>query len=504
MLSRIIILIIAFCMGLRALPQVVTSTTPLDPGLGLTSTKFQVTLTQSGKTYTSYTYVSKANTAQSYALNGSTFNYSIFSFSQPVTVQITKLNSTAASATVRPNRAGFGKIAATVGNKGSTIQFTLSDPAKLSVEFDDDPSLTDAFILFANALETASNIPATSASNVYTVSGNTIGSIPAAATIVYFPPGLHTIGYWNIPSNIKQVYLANGCFLRGYLFASRFNNTLPLMINGRGIISEDTYAFHYPSTASSTSSAGWYKSVEIEGGLNHVIEGITIVDPSSFAIIFASQNCQVTNVNIHGFQINNDAITTGGDGSTIDNCFIHVNDDGMVLYGNNITIKNSVIWQLPGGSIIQLGWRPVVIGGTNLITNIDVIHAGWTDTTSANVGFINAMNTIAGVSNGLVQNFTVSNIYFDTNILRFLDIRLNKNGTGQPTNFSNFAFSNIYITTGNGTATPLIYLSSYDNTHKISGFTFKSIYVNNQLSSQVLQSGNDFITTDPLTKVTFN
>jgi hypothetical protein len=501
MFPRTVMLVSVICMGLQALPQVVTSSTPLDPSLGLYSDKFQVTVTQSGKSYTSYTYISRANTAQSYALNGSTFSYSIFSFSQPVSIVITKLNSSASSATIRPNRSGLGKINTTPVGTGSSVQFTLSAPAKLSVEFNDDPALKDAFVLFADSLEVPQNVPNTANSNVYTVTGNNVSSIPAGTQIVYFTPGLHTIGYWNIPSTITQVYLPNGSFIRGYFYASRYNLG-SIMINGRGVLSEDIYPFHNPDS-SSTSSANWYKAVEIEGGSNHTIEGITITDGSSFNIIFAAQNCLVKNVNIHGFKINNDGITTGGDQSTVDNCFVHVNDDGIILYGNDITIKNSVIWQLPGGSIIQLGWRPVVITGTNVINNMDVIHAGWTDTSADNVGFINAMNSLAGSSTGLVENFTVSNIYFDTDILRFLDIRMKKNGVGQPTNFSNFSFLNIYMQTNNGSDIPLIYLSSYDATHKITGFTFKGIYINNQICSQVPWD-NDFITTDALTTVLFN
>jgi hypothetical protein len=493
-------------MGQRSFSQVVTSSTPLDQSLGLYSDKYQVTVTQSGKSYTSYTYVSRATTTESGAQQGSTFNYSIFSFSQPVTVKVTRLNSSATSATIRPNRLGLGKISATVSGNNSSVQFTLSNPAKLSVEFDDDPAFKDAFMLFANALETPANVPNTASADVYTVTGNSIGTIPAGKDIVYFTPGIHTIGYWNIPSTIKQVYLPNGSFIRGYFYTSRFNLG-SIMINGRGIISEDIYPFHYPSTDVSTTSnsANWYKAVEVEGGSNHIIEGITIVDGSSYNIVFAGQNVLVQNVNIHGFKTNNDGIQLGNVTSTIDNCFLHVNDDAIILYGTNITIKNCVFWQLPGGSIIQLGWRPVVIGGNNLITNIDVIHAGWTDPTQINMGFINSMNSLPGLNGaaGLTQNFTVSNIYFDTDLMRFLDIRMIKNGAGQPNNFNNFAFSNIHIQTKNGSDVPLIYLSSYDASHTITGFTFSNFYINNQLCKQVPWN-NDFITTDGLTKVVFN
>jgi hypothetical protein len=267
------------------------------------------------------------------------------------------------------------------------------------------------------------------------------------------------------------------------------------MINGRGIVSNDIYPFHNPGTAASTNSSTWYAAIQIQGGSNHIIEGLTITDGSGYNIVFSAFNCLIKNVNINGFKINNDGITTGGVTSTIDNCFLHVGDDAVVLYGSNITIKNSIFWQLAGGSIIQLGWRPNTITGANVISNIDVVHADWNDNTVPNIGFINAMSTLAGSGAGLVENFTVQDIYFDTSIMRFLDIRMVKNGTGQPSNFKNFAFNNIHITTANHSDVPLIYLHNYNSSYTVSGFTFKNLYINNVISNQS-PLNNDYITTD--------
>jgi hypothetical protein len=498
MVHRIVMFLFVSCIVLHSMAQVVTSTTPLATSLNLYSNKYQVTVIQNGKSYTSYTYISTGAGAQAHNQQGNTFSYSIFSFSQPVTIEVVKLNSSATSATIRPNRLGLGKISATTSGTGRIVRFTLSKPAKLSVEFDDDPSLKDVLLVSADSLENPLNVPNTANSNVYVVTGNNVSSIPAGKQIIYFTPGLHTIGYWNIPSTITQIYMANGSFVRGYFYVNRGDIAQPgLLINGRGILSEDIYPYHNP-----VGAAAFYASIQIIGGHDHTIEGITITGATCNNILLNAPKCYVRNVNVNGFELNNDAITTGNNVCVIDNCFFHVNDDCLVLYGANLTITNCVIWQLPGGSIIQLGWRPNLINGTNVIDNIDVIHADWTDTTSQNVGFINAMNILPGSISGLVENFTVSNIYFDTNILRFLDIRMKKNGVGQPGNFNNFTFKNIHILSGNSSAVPLISLSSYDATHTINGFTFQSIYINNQ---QYLGApfNNDFVTTDQLTKITF-
>lgn len=498
MVQRIVIFLLVSCSMLHTKAQVVTSTTPLAASLNLYSNKYQVTVTQNGKSYTSYTYITTGAGAQAHNQQGNTFNYSIFSFSQPVTIEVVKLNSSATSATIRPNRLGLGKITTTPSGSGSSVRFNLSKPAKLSVEFDDDPTLKDVLLISADSLENPLNVPNTAASNVYVVTGDNVSSIPAGKQIIYFTPGLHTIGYWNIPATITQIYMANGSFVRGYFYVNRGDIAQPgILINGRGILSEDIYPYHNP-----VGGPNFYSSIQIQGGHNHTIEGITITDATCNNIMLNAPQCYIRNVNVNGFELNNDAVTTGNNICVIDNCFFHVNDDCLVLYGSNLTISNCVIWQLPGGSIVQLGWKPNVIGGTNLIDNIDVIHAEWTDTTSQNVGFINAMNTVAGSGSGLVQNFTVSNIYFDTNILRFLDIRMIKNGIGQPGNFKNFAFKNIHIVSTNSSAVPLISLSGYDATHTITGFTFQSVYINNQLCLGA-PFNNDFVTTDQLTKVTF-
>lgn len=494
MFFRIASLLILLSVWFSARCQVVTSSTPLSSSLNLYSDKYQITVTQNGKSYSSYVYKSTATGAESYSEVGKTFNYTIFSFADPVTIKVTKLNSSANSAIIRPNRLGFSKLTTTTSGDDRTVQFTLSKPAKISLEFDDDPTLSNALLIVGDSLEIASNVPNLGNSTVYNVTGDQV-SLPSGKDVIYFSPGIHTIGYYSIPSSVKQIYLANGAFVRGYLYANREGSSIPLTVNGRGILSNDNYSFHYPAAASSSNASDWYKALQIQGGANHLIEGITITDASSFNIVFSAANCVVRNVNINGFKINNDAITTGGNTCVIDNCFIHVGDDALVLYGSNITIKNTIFWQLAGGSVIQLGWRPNIISGTNVISSIDVIHAEWVNDTASNIGFINAMNTLSGSKPGLVQNFTVQDIYFDTNINRFLDIRLSKNGAGQPTNFENFTFNNIHILTGNSTAVPLIYLYRYNSSYTLKTFSFKNLYINNKIADQSAWF-NDYITTD--------
>lgn len=433
-----------------------------------------------------YVYKSGAGNISSTELSdqvGKSFNYSILSFSGAITVEVTKLNSTASSATVLPGRAGIGKIATESIGKGKKVRFTLAQPAKVSVEFDDDPSLTNAFVLFANIPESAADVPAVTGDNIYKANSNNLANIPAGVSTVYFAPGVYQIGYWKVPAGIRQIYVAGGAFVRGYFFVNRRGpGGQSIKINGRGIMSNDIYPFHNPvNTYDQSGYPDWYKTIQIEGGSNHIIEGLTFVDGSSMNIMLHADSVTVKNVNINGFKFNNDAITSGGSNNTIDNCFIRDKDDAIIIYKDNITVKNCVFWAL-GGTILQLGWTPHTIAGVNTVTNCDVIHADWSER-SKNGGFISAMNeSHSNEANTVVQNFIIKDIYFDNPIDRFVDIRMKGNNKKQPNSFKNFTFDNIHFAK-QASGKPLIYLSDFDDDHKIEGFKFKNISFNGKALS---------------------
>ncbi len=483
-------------------------------GFGAGSDLYEVNVFKGGQSFPSYTYISRAGSDNQAALGkqtGKTFNYTVFSFSGPVDIEVTKLGSRASSAVLRPDRLGLGTVGSKTSARGSTVRFRLTKPAKVSVEFDDDAILKDAMLIFADSLESGSDVPQLSAPDVFVVSGDQApGELPAGKTTVYFPPGVFKIGYWQIPPSVRQVYLAGGAFVRGYFSANR-SSAGPIKINGRGILSNDVYPFHYPDEEpKSANSSKWYKAIGITGGKGHLIEGLTLVDGSSFFIMTNCDNTVVKNVNINGFRLNNDGITLAGEYNTVSNCFIRTNDDAISVGKGNLTIRDCVFWQLVDGSIIQLGWYTHNIGGNNVVTNCDVIHAEWTAENTGNLGFITAMMSSSKYSKGdsatAIENFEISNIYFDTKVEKFININpqphwLKRDTLLHPYSFRNFNVHDIHLKTNTGKKEPLNYIQAFDAAHPLNGFQFGGIYINGQLQQEGVS--NNFMNRESSQKIKF-
>ncbi|MEO6850090.1 MAG: hypothetical protein ABI166_05650, partial [Mucilaginibacter sp.] len=316
-------------------------------------------------------------------------------------------------------------------------------------------------------------------------------NIPSTKSIVYFPAGVYSLGgRWVIPATVTHVYIAGGAYVKGYLYRNVQNQNFysKIMINGRGIISNEGFPFHYPATATDQNASHMYTPISLYGGPGSTLEGLTFIEASYFNVCTVVDNMTINNVKINGFRYNNDAISVVGSGITISNCFMRDNDDSIVPYGNNITITGCVFWQLQG-SVIQLGWTPHSMSNLT-ISNSIVLHdksptATWAS--EGDCGFISAMNKYTTTASADINNFTITNIVFDTPVLRFMDIRGDRNGKSTaypiPWVFRNFKVTNIWFN-GGGTATyPLNYLHGYDINHPLVGFTFQNIYIKGAMVS---------------------
>lgn len=480
----------AYCQHLVTYPEPVS-------GFEKKSDLYLVAVACGKETKNSYVYLSRANTGtpkwEWQGQEGKTFHFTTFSFSGIATITVTKLGSTASSVTIRPDRIGLGKISTTSVNGGKTVTFKVNQPRKVSVEFNDDTGNRHALMIFADTLEQAFDIPDPKAAHVYKVSLTDSLIVPAGKTTVYFSPGVYNIRYWRIPVTVNQVYISGGAYVRGYIMANRTGAKQALKINGRGIISNDLWAFHYPKIGNPHDpvSTDWYKSIIISGGKKNLVEGITMVDGTAFNLVLSCDSSIAKNLKIHGFRYNNDAITIAGKDPIITDCFIRVGDDGIVANGSrNYKIDKCVFWQLRGGSCIQLGWRPHRINGTNLIENCDVVHAEWVLPQTQNSGFINYMGNVSGNPDVTIENFTVQNIYFDTEVLKIIDIRVDR-GLKYPINIRNFLFKNIYAKIPARHPSFSSYFNGYNDSNKVANFSFNKFYINGILINQsnYLQSG---------------
>ncbi|MFA6083805.1 hypothetical protein [Mucilaginibacter sp.] len=429
---------------------------------------------------------------------GRSFHFTTFSCSGKATISVIKLNSKAVSATIRPDRIGLGTIASTSIAGGKQVKFTIDRSRKISVEFNDDPKNRNALMIFADTLEDAKDVPRQSSANVYTVNSSDSLVVPVGKNIVYFSPGVYNIKYWRVPGTVDQIYIAGGAYVRGYMLANRTNKSLK--INGRGIISNDQWPFHYPEVGDPhiSVSGGWYKTIVINGGKGHLIEGITMIEGTAFNLVIAADSSVAKNLKIQGFRYNNDGITIAGKNDVISNCFINVGDDGIIANGSgNYKIENCIFWHLRGGSCIQLGWRPHAINGNNLIENCDIIHAEWGIPQTQNSGFLNYMGSVSGTPGLKMENFIIQNIYFDTEVLKIIDIRMDRGATRSPLNINNFLFKNINVKVPVNHPSYSVYFSGLNASYKLSDIKFEKFYINGILINQSNYQQNGYFKIGP-------
>ncbi len=458
------------------------------------SNVFQVQVTQNGIKAPVFTYKSESgtNSVPEFGNMGQankSFHYALFSGAGPFVIQVTKLGSKATSASIHPNRNGIGTINAVVDSIGSTVSFKLSHSAKITVEFSDDPNLVNPLAIIAHPSELPADVPNVNASSVFVANAADYPSfrVPPSKSVVYFPPGIHQIGYWVVPTTVNQIYLADGAYVRGYFNADR-TGAAPIKINGRGILTNDIYPFHqvdgsgklidFMLQISGTANGSSYETT------GHTIEGITLTDSSNYVIELHASNSVIEDVMIHGWKFNNDAIHVGGSNDLLSNNFYHVNDDQVCADGAtaNLTVQNSIFFPMSGGSVLQLGWWPHSISGVTF-KNSDLIHHSWGSALTARAGsVVNSVDLQPGQKNNpLVKNVTVSDIYIDVPIPRFLDLRMIRSGgpsTPYPLNFENFTFTNIHMDHQGDLSSPLILLDQVDSTHTASGFTFTNFSIN--------------------------
>jgi hypothetical protein len=341
---------------------------------------------------------------------GRSINWAEFSFSGTVTIEVKVLDQTkvALSSTVKilPSRYG---ITPTVD--GNTIRFTLTNPGQVSVEIGDE-GYKNGLVLFADPPET--DIPDTSSGNFMVLRNTTaseIGAVPAQYSGIYFKSGVHDIGVYHVPANIKNIYFEAGSWVYGALI---MNGNPNVKIWGRGVLSSAKLDYRESHCIEA-----------INGSDNTTIEGIVLADTKYFSIRLINTGDKVDWVKvIGGWTYNTDGIRVG-DNSSVSHCFVWANDDNIKVYRNNITYSDMVCWQLNNGGVIQLSW-----GNTNAtnvtISRVDVLHAEW-NTDASNRGVISCVGDkfAEGGMFGLQKNFLIDDLVTETPVPIVFNIQPN-------------------------------------------------------------------------------
>jgi hypothetical protein len=378
---------------------------------------YDVTLSQSGMTWPVNTFRS---TCPTYSLGyqgmqskdqhpldlfaNRTINYTKFSFTNPITVHVNVTNTTkvpVAGQTVRILPSRFGITSTTSGN---VVTFTITEPGQYSVEIG-PTGYQNGLIIFADPTET--DVPSKTDPAflvLYEANASSVASIPGTYSGVYFRRGVHDIGIWNVPSNIKKIYFEDGAWVYGAL---KMDNNPDVRIYGRGALSQ--YNLNYRVQ----------HSVEAINNSDRIqLEGLVIADPKYFGVRLIGINNTVSYTKvIGGWVYNMDGIAAYA-GSTVSKCFIWANDDAIKVYRDSLTWSDIVVWQLNNGGIIQTSWGGDVGGVTAnnvTISRVDVLRAEW-DAPRFNTGLLGCIGNhyqypgwSHSLSNWLIQDVTTEN-----------------------------------------------------------------------------------------------
>lgn len=375
------------------------------------------------------------------------FVYFDADFASPVEVSVVKNSGSFQQARLRPSSYS---IAPTV--KGNEITFTLTEPRKVSVEFDDD--IYHNLFVFANPPDT--DIPDAEAENVR-----------------YFGPGIHHAGHIPIQSG-ETVYLAGGAVVYGYFKTDKLNN---VTVRGRGILCgaemnhDDTKPRH--------------DMIGLQNASNVTIEGIILQDTPSWGIVpMYSRDILIKNVKNISYNVNSDGIDpVGCENVLIDDIFFRNSDDiisikNMEGNNKNITMQNSVLWA-DKAHVLFVG--PEANEDKQLVTeditfeNIDILeHKERGDTwwgamaiqcqenaTFRNIKFIDVR----------VDDFTLGNL-IDIRIGAFWDTETVGSAV------ENVLFKNITYTGRNKNANRIF---GWDDARQVKGVVIENLIINGEL-----------------------
>jgi len=251
--------------------------------------------------------------------------------------------------------------------KNNVISFQLSNPCNLSIELNGESGRV--FNLFANPIEKDPPKP---------TNKNTI----------YFEGGkVHDVGHVDLKSN-QTVYIAGGAVVYGSFSAENAKN---INISGYGILDGSKVGYGAKDETNYVKP----RMLKFTKCKDFHINGIVILD--SYGWTVSQKNCEsssITNIKHINWRFGSDGLDlVGSSDITIDGCFLRDNDDCVtiktwggdsgipykdVAKGNdvkNITVTNTVFWNMAYGNAMEIGFELQADSITNIsFINCDVIH----------------------------------------------------------------------------------------------------------------------------------
>jgi hypothetical protein len=289
-----------------------------------------------------------------------TINWVNFSMSAEVEIEVKVISSkisTGSTTKVLPSRHGVNAT-----TQGNTVWFKLTKPGQYSLEIGAE-GYKNGLMLFANPTET--DFPDFNSTGTIKLTNTKKGEIQGVGTnirTISFEPGVHDIGVYLIPSNIKEIYLKDGAWVYGSFI---MDGKSDVKIFGRGVLSSGRLKYRESHC------------IEAKNGSDRIhLEGIVVADPKYFAVRLIGRNNTVKWIKVIGGWVYNCDGIAAFEGSNVSNCFIWANDDAIKIYRNNITWSDCVVWQLNNGGVIQMSWGGSVASNVK-VSRIDILRAEW-------------------------------------------------------------------------------------------------------------------------------
>ena len=380
-----------------------------------------------------------------------------FDFSKEVEVSVRKTNGEVRSVRIRPAVDGIRPEV-----KGNTVYFRLTQPRKLSIEFDGD-RLHNLHLL-ANPLESAR-------------------PQPGDPDVIYFGPGVHQLpapavepsqsgsspvqqtGVLEIPSG-KTVYVAGGAILRGKLLLDHVHD---VKIMGRGILEQTENA------------------IEVDHSSRVSVEGLIVIDPTHYTLQCGeSDHLEVRNLKTFSAVPWSDGIDMMSCSDVeISDVFLRTSDDCIAIYAHrwgfygdsrHIRVSDSVLW----ADIAH----PMTIGihgdsgNPDTIEDIEYHNIDVLEHDERNPQYQGSMAINAGDSN-LVRNVTYSDIRIDDfqegQLVNLRVVFNHKYNTSPGRGVENITFRNI-LYRGDG-ASPSV-IAGLDSQRRVRNVRFENLVVN--------------------------
>ena len=140
----------------------------------------------------------------------------------------------------------------------------------------------------------------------------------------YDPNGSELI--YNVPENIKTIYIAPGCVLYSRLLIK----TNDVTVCGHGML-VDPYSDYYDTQSIGADN---YKMVVRVEGSNITLRDFKMIDSQNWNIyLYGGQNHYIYDVKILTARITTDAVVVGSGNVTIDNCLFYVSDNVFTYNG---------------------------------------------------------------------------------------------------------------------------------------------------------------------------